>query len=74
MLATDKGGTTQDKWYDKGVGTAWYDRLSGGTFGVGLSKNILEGYRQLVRTYEEGDLIYIFGFSRGPTQHEAWWA
>lgn len=65
ILPTDKDGTTQDKWYDKGVGTAWYDRLAGGAFGVGLSEKILDGYRQLVTTYEAGDQIYLFGFSRG---------
>ena len=63
--AMDKDGTVQEKWYDKGVGTAWYDRISGGAFGVGLSDNILDGYRQLVKTFEAGDLVYIFGFSRG---------
>lgn len=63
--AADENGTAQEKWYDKGVGTAWYDRISGGAFGVGLSENILDGYRQLVNTYDAGDLVYIFGFSRG---------
>jgi uncharacterized protein (DUF2235 family) len=65
ILAADKNGIAQKKWYDKGVGTAWYDRIRGGAFGVGLSDNILDGYRQLVNTYEAGDLVYIFGFSRG---------
>ncbi|MCE1117066.1 MULTISPECIES: DUF2235 domain-containing protein [Pseudomonas] len=65
LLARDKDGTTQNKWYDAGVGTDWYDRLSGGAFGVGLSEKILDGYRHLASTYEPGDLVHIFGFSRG---------
>ena len=51
--------------YDAGVGTRWYDRLSGGAFGKGLSDNVLDGYRWLVEHYEDGDQVYLFGFSRG---------
>ncbi len=58
-------GQKQLKWYDKGVGTSWYNRLSGGIFGVGLSKNIRQGYTWLVNTYQPNDKIYIVGFSRG---------
>ena len=28
------------KWYDSGVGTEWRERVSGGIFGYGLSRNI----------------------------------
>lgn len=62
---TAQDGSAQLKWYDKGVGTKWYNRLSGGVFGVGLSKNIREGYSWLVDNYESDDDIYIVGFSRG---------
>jgi uncharacterized protein (DUF2235 family) len=31
-----RDGARQVKWYDEGVGTAWYDRFLGGAFGVGL--------------------------------------
>lgn len=65
LLPRDKDNTVQHKWYDQGVGTAWYDRIRGGAFGVGLSEKILEGYRHLANTYEPGDLVHIFGFSRG---------
>src|SRR5690606_9553675 len=58
-------GRAQLKWYETGVGTRWYDKLRGGIFGVGLSRKIQEGYRQLVQLYEEGDQVFIFGFSRG---------
>jgi uncharacterized protein (DUF2235 family) len=65
ILPVDGNGAQQDKWYEKGVGTKWYNKLRGGAFGVGLSKKIQEGYQHLVKTFEDGDLIYIFGFSRG---------
>ncbi len=57
--------TAQVKWYDTGVGTQWYDRLSGGIFGVGLSANIIQGYTALIDNYESGDRLFILGFSRG---------
>jgi uncharacterized protein (DUF2235 family) len=55
----------QTKWYDKGVGTDWYDRVRGGAFGLGLSRKIREGYQFLSDTYDAGDEVYVFGFSRG---------
>lgn len=60
-----KGQVRQLKWYDKGVGTDWYDRVSGGAFGLGLSRNIREGYKFLSDHYEDGDEVFLFGFSRG---------
>lgn len=59
------GGIGQTKWYDRGVGTNWYDRVAGGAFGVGLSRKIREGYQFLSDTYEDGDEVFVFGFSRG---------
>ncbi|MFI3272692.1 MAG: DUF2235 domain-containing protein [Pseudomonadota bacterium] len=56
---------SQIKWYDEGVGTAWYERLRGGLFGHGLDENILQGYMALAELYEEGDKIFLCGFSRG---------
>jgi hypothetical protein len=32
---------------------------------VGLSRNVLDAYRFLIHTYEPGDALYLFGFSRG---------
>jgi uncharacterized protein (DUF2235 family) len=61
----DKEGTPQLPWYSEGVGTKWYNKVSGGAFGVGLSKIIQKGYEFLVQNYEDGDEVYIFGFSRG---------
>src|SRR5258708_5616512 len=55
----------QPCFYDAGVGTHWYDRLSGGAFGAGLSENIQQGWAWLSREHKAGDDIYVFGFSRG---------
>lgn len=59
------GGVKQRFYYDPGVGTSRFQRISGGAFGVGLSKHLLKGYDWLARRYKEGDEIWIFGFSRG---------
>jgi uncharacterized protein (DUF2235 family) len=59
------GELQQTKWYDRGVGTDWYDRVAGGAFGLGLSRKIREGYRFLSDTYDDGDEVFVFGFSRG---------
>jgi uncharacterized protein (DUF2235 family) len=62
-------GATQQKWYEPGVGTNWYDRVAGGAFGLGIDQKIQEGYRWLADNYPEpdrGDIeVYIVGFSRG---------
>jgi uncharacterized protein (DUF2235 family) len=67
LMLADRGvdGIPQRAFYDPGVGTRWYDRLSGGMFGAGLSDNVRSGYRWLTENYDRGDEIYIFGFSRG---------
>lgn len=51
--------------YWRGVGTKWNQRLRGGAFGMGLTKNVRDAYEWLVDQYEDGDQIYLFGFSRG---------
>jgi len=62
----DADGVLQVVSYDQGVGTGNLgDRLTGGAFGAGLADNILDGYRFLVANYEQGDQIFLFGFSRG---------
>jgi uncharacterized protein (DUF2235 family) len=66
MLAdTGEDGVPQLKYYDEGVGTKWFDRLTGGAFGYGLSDNVRNGYRWLMEHYNPGDEIFVFGFSRG---------
>jgi uncharacterized protein (DUF2235 family) len=58
-------GVEQVAWYNSGVGTEWMNRLRGGAFGLGLDKHILDGYARLCEIYEEGDCVYVLGFSRG---------
>ncbi|MCK7544812.1 DUF2235 domain-containing protein [Marinobacter bryozoorum] len=60
---SDKG-VPQVVFYDWGVGSDG-DALSGGVTGAGIDKNIMDCYRFLVHNYDEGDAIYLFGFSRG---------
>jgi uncharacterized protein (DUF2235 family) len=41
------------------------DRLFGGAFGKGLNENVEDAYRFLLHNYEQGDEVFLFGFSRG---------
>jgi len=61
-LCADKSadGATQLRYYDQGV-----DGVFGGAWGKGLSENVCEAYDWIVDHYEDGDEIFIFGFSRG---------
>ena len=63
-------------WYDPGVGTEGDPRaitslgkaitkLSGLIFGYGLKQNVMDAYTFLMESYEPGDRIFLFGFSRG---------
>jgi uncharacterized protein (DUF2235 family) len=63
-------------YYHPGVGTMgspkasnWlekeWSRIKGMAFGAGLLDNVADAYRYLMNTYEDGDRIYLFGFSRG---------
>jgi len=53
--------------YDDGVGTDDWRLLKilGAALGVGLTRNVAGLYAFLVRHYQPGDRIYLFGFSRG---------
>lgn len=68
---------TQHAFYDPGIGTvppgagffgtvvAWmYNTICQAT-GLGLTGNIKDCYKEIVRVYEPGDRIFLFGFSRG---------
>ena len=48
-------GSVQKKWYETGVGTDWWDSVSGGVFGFGLDDKIRDGYRFLVEHYPQPD-------------------
>lgn len=61
----DADGCEQRVLYHEGVGVRRAERLAGGAFGTGLSRNVKDCYRFLAHEYEPGDRIYLFGFSRG---------
>ena len=58
-------GTPQHTWYDPGLGTTWGERLRGGAFGYGISKNIQAGYRRVADRWSDDAELWAFGFSRG---------
>ncbi len=73
MLVCD---ATQITYYHPGVGTMgtrnaltgigkWWTRVIGLAFGYGISDNVADAYQFLMRTFEPGDYLYVFGFSRG---------
>jgi uncharacterized protein (DUF2235 family) len=64
---TDLTKDAQIAFYDDGVGTERLKPLAifAGVFGFGLSRNVKQLYADLARTYQSGDRIYLFGFSRG---------
>jgi uncharacterized protein (DUF2235 family) len=63
----DTDGVQQLVLYLSGVGTRGYllDRILGGAFGYGLFANIRAAYRFLALNFDDGDEIFVFGFSRG---------
>jgi uncharacterized protein (DUF2235 family) len=61
-IASD--GVPQIVFYDEGIGTE-SQKVLGGAMGLGIDKNIEDGYRFLSLNYVENDEIYLFGFSRG---------
>lgn len=66
ILARDAENVPQIVYYSRGVGTReGLDRWTGGAFGHGLATNVQDAYSFIVDNYEEGDQIYLFGFSRG---------
>jgi uncharacterized protein (DUF2235 family) len=65
--ALDRTQPDQVAYYIKGVGTAgWrpFAALDGAT-GIGVPSNVRKLYRFLCWSWQPGDEIYIFGFSRG---------
>jgi uncharacterized protein (DUF2235 family) len=65
MALTGADGLEQKPYYSEGVGTARGERVRGGIWGYGLDEDVRKAYRWLVRHYEKGDDIFLFGFSRG---------
>jgi uncharacterized protein (DUF2235 family) len=55
----------QISYYSQGVGTLFGQRFMGGAFGYGLDAEVVNAYEWLIENYDQGDQIFIFGFSRG---------
>ncbi len=65
VLTADRDGVPQLVFYGEGVGNRASERLRGGALGKGLSRNVRTGYQWLIEHYEDGDQVFLFGFSRG---------
>lgn len=66
----------QTAYYHPGVGTMGsrsaltrigklWTKVIGLAFGYGISDNVADAYQFLMQTFEPGDDLYLFGFSRG---------
>lgn len=57
----------QITFYDNGIGTSTnkYIRSLTGALGCGFGRNVRDLYEFLAKNYDEGDIVYLFGFSRG---------
>ena len=67
-------GEGQVSYYDPGVGTysplrgpirRGLDKLAMAISGSGVDTNVQEAYRYLMDNYQQGDRLYLFGYSRG---------
>jgi hypothetical protein len=65
LAARTRTGVEQKCRYIQGVGTSVASWLPGGLAGAGLSSNIMAAYEWLVQVYRPGDVVALFGFSRG---------
>ena len=67
LSPVSKDGKLQLLYYDAGVGSegSLIRRVFDGATGTGISENILQAYRYIIKSYEPGDELYFFGFSRG---------
>lgn len=67
ILPEDEDGIPQIVYYQAGIGTGnnLWDHIVGGGTGAGLSEHIREAYAFLANNYQDGDEIYLVGFSRG---------
>lgn len=52
------------KYFD-GVCVRWNEQIPGGVFGRYLSEKVLKAYKVLIKEYQPGDEVFVFGFSRG---------
>jgi uncharacterized protein (DUF2235 family) len=57
-------GTMPEPWAEGRLARRW-SMLKGLAFGSGFAQNIEDAYRFLMASYEAGDSLFLFGFSRG---------
>jgi uncharacterized protein (DUF2235 family) len=55
----------QRVYYSQGVGTQRGEAARGGITGWGIDDEIIEAYTWLIQNFDDGDEVFIFGFSRG---------
>jgi uncharacterized protein (DUF2235 family) len=55
----------QRVYYSQGVGTKRGEVARGGVAGYGVDDEIIDAYTWLIENFDDGDEIFIFGFSRG---------
>ncbi|MCP1913421.1 hypothetical protein J2R96_005901 [Bradyrhizobium elkanii] len=67
----------QVAFYDAGLGSAadgghfsvgwmrWLYNLASMATGLGITRNIVDCYAAIIRLYEDGDRVFLIGFSRG---------
>jgi uncharacterized protein (DUF2235 family) len=55
----------QRVYYSQGVGTRRGETARGGITGYGIDDEIIDAYTWLIENFDDGDEIFIFGFSRG---------
>ncbi len=68
IAEADDNDLTQLKYYHPGVGGEEAGLLGsflGGAVGFGISREIRSAYHWLGNNYEEGDEVFLIGFSRG---------
>lgn len=64
----DQQGVEQVIYYVRGIGTGtigFLDRHIGGATGAGISRTIQDCYRFIANNHNDGDELFLFGFSRG---------
>lgn len=75
---TNINASDQIAFYDAGLGShpphgalfitrawRWLHNVASQATGLGITTNIIDCYAWILRVYEPGDRIYLFGFSRG---------
>lgn len=59
----------QIAYYDPGLGSGELGgrvrNILAAAFGTGISENIIDCYEAILRHYQDGDRVFLFGFSRG---------